>query len=102
MSMPTGKQNSYANDTMPDAVYVAIRRDQPVNLVNAFEKPIKKSENGYIEPSKKRFVEFAAETYSKFVPAPDRVFSCGLDLNSDMPLWEIYKAVEQAVAERVQ
>ena len=30
-SMPTGKRNSYANNTLPDAVYVAIRRDQPLN-----------------------------------------------------------------------
>lgn len=31
-SMPTGKQNTFANRTLPDAVYVTIREDQPVNL----------------------------------------------------------------------
>ena len=28
LSMPTGKQNSFANRTLPDAVYVTVRRDQ--------------------------------------------------------------------------
>lgn len=37
-SMPTGKQNSFANRTLPDAVYVTLRQDQPVNLCGAFEK----------------------------------------------------------------
>lgn len=36
-SMPTGKQNTFANRTLPDAVYVTIRGDQPVNLCGAFE-----------------------------------------------------------------
>ena len=51
-SMPTGKQNSFANRTLPDAVYVTLRQDQPVNLSRAFEKPVRKSEEGYAEPSK--------------------------------------------------
>ena len=37
-SMPTGKQNTFANRTRPDAVYVTVRRDQPVNMAGAFEK----------------------------------------------------------------
>lgn len=40
-SMPTGKQNSFANRTLPDAVVVAVRSDQPVNLVSAFEAPVR-------------------------------------------------------------
>ena len=51
-SMPTGKQNSFANRTLPDAVYVTLREDQPVNLCGAFEKPVRKSPEGYAEPSK--------------------------------------------------
>ncbi|WP_282710296.1 type I-E CRISPR-associated protein Cas7/Cse4/CasC [Lancefieldella sp. Marseille-Q7238] len=39
-SMPTGKQNSFANRTLPAAVIVELRERQPVSLVNAFEKPI--------------------------------------------------------------
>ncbi|MCW4353527.1 type I-E CRISPR-associated protein Cas7/Cse4/CasC [Hoyosella sp. YIM 151337] len=40
LSMPTGKQNSFANRTVPDAILVSVRADQPVNLVGAFENPV--------------------------------------------------------------
>jgi CRISPR system Cascade subunit CasC len=40
MSMPTGKQNTFANRTLPDAVVVMLRQGQPVNLVGAFEEPV--------------------------------------------------------------
>ena len=33
LSMPTGKQNSFANRTAPETAYVAIRKDQPVNRI---------------------------------------------------------------------
>ncbi|MGF6889511.1 CRISPR system Cascade subunit CasC [Nocardia sp. GAS34] len=39
-SMPTGKQNTFANRTLPEAVLVSVRTDQPVNLVQAFEEPV--------------------------------------------------------------
>jgi CRISPR system Cascade subunit CasC len=39
-SMPTGKQNTFANRTLPDAVLVAVRDTQPVNLVGAFEDAV--------------------------------------------------------------
>lgn len=39
-SMPTGKQNTFANRTVPDAVLVTVRTDQPVSLVGAFEDAI--------------------------------------------------------------
>ncbi|WP_080792344.1 type I-E CRISPR-associated protein Cas7/Cse4/CasC [Corynebacterium pacaense] len=40
LSMPTGKQNTFANRTRPDFLLVEVRDDQPVSLVNAFEKPV--------------------------------------------------------------
>ena len=39
-SMPTGKQNSFANRTLPAAIVIQLRSTQPVSLVNAFEKPV--------------------------------------------------------------
>lgn len=39
-SMPSGKQNTFANRTLPDAVVLSVRTDQPVNLVTAFEEPV--------------------------------------------------------------
>lgn len=45
-SIPTGHQNTFAHRTLPDAVIVVARTDQPVNLVSAFEKPVKQK-GGY-------------------------------------------------------
>lgn len=39
-SMPTGKINTFANQTLPELVYVAVRDTRPVSLVNAFETPV--------------------------------------------------------------
>jgi CRISPR system Cascade subunit CasC len=39
-SMPAGKQNTFANRTLPSAVVVQVRHTQPVSLVTAFEEPI--------------------------------------------------------------
>lgn len=43
-SMPTGKQNTFANRTLPDAVVVTLRSDQPINLAGAFEDAISRDE----------------------------------------------------------
>lgn len=44
-SMPTGKQNSYANRTMPEAVVVSLRKDRPISWVNAFEEAVPAQES---------------------------------------------------------
>ena len=72
-SMPTGKQNSFANRTAPDCVYVTVRRDQPVNLVGAFEKPIR-SRDGYVAASETALAKYAEETYDRFVDKPALAF----------------------------
>ena len=60
LSMPTGKQNTFANKTLPSYVMVSIRTDTPVNLVSAFENPVS-SDNGYVKPSIERLEsEYAA------------------------------------------
>lgn len=48
LSMPSGKQTSFANKTLPSYVQVNVRDDTPVNLASAFEKPVKPDfvENG--------------------------------------------------------
>lgn len=45
-SMPTGKQNTFANNTMPDVVVVSLRDDRPISFVNAFETPVSEGEHG--------------------------------------------------------
>ncbi len=67
-SMPTGKVNTFANQTYPQALVVALRDDRPISLVSAFEKPVK-SANGYVDKSiDKLFAEF--EKVDKFVNKP--------------------------------
>jgi len=39
-SVPSGHGNSFAHRTLPSLVAVAVREDQPVNLVSAFERPV--------------------------------------------------------------
>lgn len=74
-SMPTGKQNTFANRTLPDAVYVAIRSDQPVNLSGAFEAPIKaRRDGGFAEASAQQLAKYAGDIYGTFVSAPDKAF----------------------------
>ncbi|MCL2625837.1 MAG: type I-E CRISPR-associated protein Cas7/Cse4/CasC [Cystobacterineae bacterium] len=60
-SMPTGKVNTFANRTSPNAIYVAVREDQPLNLVGAFECPIKAGDKGYVEASAEKLVGKANE-----------------------------------------
>lgn len=39
-SMPTGKINTFANQTLPDLVYITVRDTRPVSLVTAFEQAL--------------------------------------------------------------
>lgn len=73
LTMPTGKQNSFANKTVPNYVMVTIRTDTPVNLVSAFEAPIKARESGYVEPSIKA-LEAEFTNVEKFVAQPVNTF----------------------------
>ena len=75
-SMPEGKINTFANDTLPDMVYVTIRRDQPVNLCGAFEKPVI-SQGGYVEKSAERFEKYAKEVYDNYAAEPEVALGVG-------------------------
>ena len=67
LSMPTGKQNSFANRTLPAAVVVQLRGTQPVSLVNAFEKPVEARDG-------KSPVEIACERLANQEKAVDEAF----------------------------
>ncbi|GGM64925.1 type I-E CRISPR-associated protein Cas7/Cse4/CasC [Dactylosporangium sucinum] len=43
-SVPTGKQNTFAHRTLPDAVLVRVRDTQPINMVGAFETAVQETE----------------------------------------------------------
>jgi CRISPR system Cascade subunit CasC len=50
-SMPTGHGNSFAHRTTPNLFTVAVRADQPVNLVSAFENPVHPAGQGVLAES---------------------------------------------------
>ncbi|MBF6189037.1 type I-E CRISPR-associated protein Cas7/Cse4/CasC [Nocardia farcinica] len=56
-SVPTGYGNSFAHRTRPSLLAVAVREDQPVNLVSAFEKPVTSARGGIAELSARRLAE---------------------------------------------
>jgi CRISPR system Cascade subunit CasC len=55
--MPTGHQNSFAHRTPPNLVTVVVREDQPVNLVSAFERPVRTVNEGLVSESTARLAE---------------------------------------------
>lgn len=67
-SMPTGKATSFAQQTLPQAVIVSLRSDRPVNLVSAFERPVR-SRDGYVFKSLQRLHDEYGKVES-FVKAP--------------------------------
>lgn len=89
-SMPTGKINSFANQTLPQAVVVSLRSDRPINLVSAFEEPIK-SENGYVDKSiQKLFAEYVK--YEKILNKP--IFTDYLLLDDTFEVKSIGKSTQ--------
>ena len=78
LSMPTGKINTFANFTLPNAVYVTVRKDQPVNLSPAFERPVPVDEGGgYVSESKKALVKYAKTVYDSFAEEPVKAWTVG-------------------------
>lgn len=103
-SMPTGKINTFANHTFPDTVYITIRSNQPVNLCGAFEKPIKRSENGYAEASEKKLADYSEKIYSRYAARPDKAFCIGDSFGDkavSLPLNELLDELEKAVFEEI-
>ncbi len=100
-SMPTGKQNTFANRTPADAVYVTFRRDQPVNLVGAFEEPVRAGDAGYVAASVKRLVDYAGQVCQDFVDMPEIALGTGRGLEGAAQLMP-FKAMLDAVEETVR
>ena len=58
-TVPSGKQNATAAQTIPDLVYIAVRSDRPVSFAPAFEEPVR-AELGNGTPSRDAFCGYAA------------------------------------------
>jgi CRISPR system Cascade subunit CasC len=79
LSMPNGKQNTFANRTLPDAVLVTVREDQPINFVGAFEQPVPNKGAGFVKESIERLNTYAEKIYGTFASRPSKSWSIGMD-----------------------
>lgn len=106
-SMPTGKQNTFANRTVPDAVVVELRDDQPINMVGAFEDAVQADGHGFVEPAVVRLVKFETCLREGVGVAPgktlvswssDRAAKIG-ELGERVPMADLGNAVVSAIEE---
>lgn len=86
-SMPTGKINTFANQTLPQAIVVSLRTDRPLNMVSAFEEPIK-SDNGYVDKS----IEKLFDEYTKYDKILDKPIFTAYLILGDTEVNEIGKS----------
>ena len=103
LSMPTGKQNTFANRTVPDLAYVALRWDQPVNLAGAFERPVRSDGNGYVSNSVRALSRYALGVYQSFAETPEQAFCIGLEpaeeLAPSVSMQDMLKKARETVEE---
>jgi len=109
-AMPTGKQNTFAANTMPDAVLITVRSDRPLSLVGAFESPVRadvfESQSplggeGYVSRSANIMEEYTKNIYRNFCLAPDKSYVVGQFLSTlgeHMPLEQLLARLGDDVA----
>ena len=83
-SMPTGKQNTFANRTPAYAALVTIREDQPLNFVGAFETPVEPSGEGFARRATQALADHADDVYRAFAKPPLRSYIVALDGAADI------------------
>lgn len=83
-SMPTGKANTFANQTLPQLLMINIRQDRPVNLVTAYENPVKSRSGNETASIERLFAEVKKTT--KFVKEPLRTLYVTKE-EIDKPEW---------------
>lgn len=81
-SMPTGKQNTFANNTLPEAIVVSLREDQAISYVGAFEEPVR-SENGYVRQGAERLATFASSVEEAYGVSPVATWVVGVGSAGD-------------------
>lgn len=109
-SMPTGKQNTFANRTLPEAVVVLVRDTQPINLVGAFEQPIYESERtGRVKQACDALRSEAAEIERAYTehPIASWITRVGEDtssleeLGTNVPLGQLVTELGEMVFQRI-
>lgn len=107
-SMPTGKQNTFANRTLPDGVLVTLRKDQPINLAGAFERPVqagKNNDEGYVEASAQALVKHAQNVYENWLGSPMLSLVTGeslQELGETKPLQDVLDTLKEVLQERLR
>ena len=104
--MPTGKQNTFANRTLPSAVLVALREEQPINGVGAFESPVTPKEGESISSQAEgllaKQLNRMADMYGQH---PAKAWWCAVDggdealeeFGQQVDCPQLYDAVKEAV-----
>lgn len=92
-SMPTGKQNTFANRTLPDAVIVSVSRQQSINLVGAFEDAVaNEGTAGRVGQAAQRLADYAGEVHAAYGTTPERSWVVAVGAAA-APLQEIGSSV---------
>jgi CRISPR system Cascade subunit CasC len=105
-SMPTGKQNIFANRTLPDAILVQVRDDQPVSYAGAFEEAIE-GRDGRVKQAVGRLASHAGELAMAYGLQPVATFvagpaAAGIESLGERRAWpEVVPAVGELVAGRL-
>ena len=110
-SMPTGKQNTFANRTLPNVVVATLRDDQPINFASAFECPVyAERDRSITQIATKRLAECACgieEAYAQpaskswhvsFGVDPTDLAHFGESVSFDALVTGVREAVETALA----
>jgi CRISPR system Cascade subunit CasC len=109
-SMPTGKQNTFANHTLPDAIAVVLRDTQPISFVGAFEEPvIDDLTTGRVRTAADRLAEYAADVERAYGARPVRSWVVRVgdrtkalaSLGEEVTMDELVTAVGSQAADRV-
>lgn len=107
-SMPTGKINTFANQTLPELVYIALRDTRPVSLVNAFEEPVATTATtGRREAAAEAMAKEEKELEEQYGFTPRAAFVLGLgelrdafaDITKETTLPELDAVLEAALNE---
>jgi len=95
MSMPTGKQNSFANVVLPNYIMIQVRDDMPVNLASAFEKSIR-SKDGYLDKAIER-LQSENEKVQLLLDKPVKTAIINLNDDKSMSLSDAIDSVVSAL-----
>lgn len=108
-SMPSGKQNTFANGTLPHGVVVVGREGQGVSWVGAFEDAVRSDDSGFVEASCTALVQHANDLADAFGEAPSGTWVTTVgskaaslkELGSALPFPELVAQVGDFVRSRV-